>query len=1615
MALFTGIGDFFRGVFGEDDEEKRRRKQREQQEAAARRAQASQPKPQITPVNNQPPKQVQDLFKPKTNPDPLGVTTKLQQTQPAQPKPKPALPDEEFKALTTKGTENKKILGWNAAAVLPKAYEKVDKVAVDRNYSTNKDKYVAEFDRLDEGRKQILINESRKLAEKGDKAATRTLQVLEETNRIKKGSLPKDKLQTAADYASVPGRSILRVGTGMAQGVSGLYDLATPGEGTSRTSKFINKVAENQDKSAKEAGVEKAYKITNVPVEIASYLLPSTLAAKLGGKLPKGAKLTEDLAERIAKTVDNGGDANKVRQFLANRVRQNMTLDEVLEEAAISARYMGQNTARGGDTSPQSVATDVAAGIGGGLLFPGRRIRQMDAEDIPEEALGGATSAASNAPDMFDEILDDLRRGRGDEVTQTGSQATVEQAQQALEEKGLRNVTDSELKALADNEDAIALDRKRARDELIRRADEAEQVTNAADPLNRPAFQHKRDVENVINAEEQKLNDFLNNNPGLSRQQIEAAVEAARQRTEKLVQELNDSRYAAMRAVEKQGDEASATVQAGQEAVQAAEDVKAAATTPSPQAVVETPPASPSPEVQANDAYRVADDLFDNTPAEVRDDLSMWQRFSPDRAIRENITRPLEAGINRGISALQRSDNRAARGVGRLFTGFSREAGVTPELQTARMKLRGGVETGKINREAIADLSKGVADESRERIWATLDPEFAARMGKSVDNLTPEETIIRDKLKTIIDSTTQENLRRGLITPEQAANGSYIKRAYSVYDGVDADAKKFESQFRQELMNQFKGRKQVSDEMLETAITDPTYLVGKKTAESEAIWAMQDYGNFLAKNGDVSPTARPGYTQLPDSPVFGEAAGKFVPRNIAEDFTGFQYTNAMTSAFNDLVTAYDRWGLRQAKKQILTVFNPAVRLGNQVTNRGIFSQLSGTNPLQFNAVYTQVGNMIKQNHPLYREAVSQGLTGVDITNADFYAQRIAQATGDANQAKKALQWFQKSYSNADDKARITSYVIKRQQGYSPEEAARQVQRGFQDYKSVGYFYDLAAKTPVIGNAFVRFAADSMRIAKNAAVDHPLRSAATVALWANFVNIMSAASGESKDDKQAREDRFGAPKLPFTDISLTVQTPFGEVNVARFAPWYSLSEISSTEVAKFLPVSQSPVRVQDGKLGINPAAMQDPLLGQFVQLGMDEDFRGKSIQDPENTGGDRFAYDELSGEDKRNNALRFLFNQNVPLGREADAIKSAATGEEDIYGKSRSVPQAIARAFGFKVEEFGKEQQKNLKGKQEYFDQIEQIDKELEGMDKASQESWKKLTGYYKLREQVDNEFEPGSKRYKKAAVFDWSEDKWKEYAAHPQLYDLMVRKKKEDQARSIEENKRDPNKAIMPIQPEFDERLSASFRKQLLQNKMVAPGDDAELDQRMYSSPEFDYYQNLKDEYKAQAKKYYPDSGEDEFTDELVKNQDEKFPTKPDILKKYGAAYAAYYAGQTTQKPEFTDQIKAAKEQWTKSTFDWTNKARTARGLPAITWEMWNNPTFGYDESKSGGFGFGFGKGDDTVNVLGELSNFTRGVERPDEAKAKGSADLSRFFGGLTAGQNPGRRKPTLGASARGQ
>jgi hypothetical protein len=1666
VSFFSGIGDFFRGAFGEDDEEKRRRKDRERRDSQQRAQKSQQSRRSVAPKTN-------DFFSKnsKAQPNPFGIPIDKPKTETNNPDPfkatldakKSLSPKEDFRDFRQKEGKNKTILGFNAAALLPKSLEKEYKYEAEGTVNIEKEKYLEGFDKLSEsgGVKQAYVADLQKKAE-NDPLAAKTLKLLENNGRMKGG------LEQFARGSNE------KLAGGLTRGLARGTDQLLPGRNTFGLERF----ADDQEgpKEFTRAGQkgEQFGSIQKGLVDLATIAIP-------GSKLDKMADGT-----KIIKALQKGGNLSKVAGKTAAVLPGSIY--------GTGADYL-QTKGRGDD---QNLAKSAAVGTGldvglsllpagiGTLIRKARGNQALDAVDdkllkgIPDELKDdvarklrgvdtieapqvGKTDGLRDVPiadfkntdtTSWNEAIQNVNKG---ELSKTNGPVEV-----VLTKNGYKLVEGNHraVQALNNGDTTIKakIISKEGLDEIAKRdgphikmgmqdsytqkqldahfSTPAPQVGKTVDPLE--ALKDATPNSTVVRDIERGLDNAI---PAPSN--ATHNLDAARERISKQIEDINNitrshvegiqrtptlsvgdktklteevaNKYRAVRAdldntlakTTSQVDEAGKAIDtaqtARQEVIGEVQQAKAATpevgTKAAGVADVETGPS-------------VNDLVFKDAPKFEEKGRSILQTLSPDRVVRENITNPAEQYLKGKVAKAQTSENALSRGLGRLFQGKSREAGVGSELLTAKMKRRGAADLGKLQRETIADIGKELDEASKTKVWALLDPEQAAKLGVAPGSLNPAEAAYMSELKEVIDANTQALLSRNLITPEEAANPSYIKRAYGAFE-LDRELKGAYDASRSDLIKQFKGRKDVDAEgLLETGITDPSWLVAKKAAETQSAVGMVDYGNYLVDSGIAKDFPAPGLVQMPESKLHGGASGKWVPKNVSEDITGFKYTMGWLNAYDELVTHYDSWAVRRGKKALLTVFNPAVRGGNQMSNRILFSQLNGINPVQFNAAYAQVGKMMKSNHQIYREAVEYGLTGVDITAADF-AKRIGDSTGSGNLAARGIDWVKSTYSRADDKAKIAAFMVHRNRGYSAEEAARLVQRGFQDYNSVGYFYDLAAKTPLIGNAFVRFASDSTRIAKNAALDHPMRTIATVAVWAKFVDQMSKMSGESAEDKATREGRFGAPKVPFTDISMTVQTPWGEVNAARFMPFYQLNNIGNP-VSKALPISGNPLQ---------PEGWQDPLLGQFAQIAKDEDFRGKSIQDPDNVkfgdGTTKFEMDPLSADEKRKNVFRFLFNNNAPVGREVDSLFSSLgkepidgvigdSGGEDIYGKKRTPAQAALRALGVKVEQFGEEQAQEARQTEDYFKRKEEIDRDVEGLDPKTQAAFRRLTGMYKLRDEKDNPFKEGGKINVKAPVYDFSEQKYGEYMQSPELFKLM-----EKRARMEAE----ANDA--PLNPIFDPRLPESFRLQLIQQKSIAPGDDIELQDRMYEDPLWDTYKAIQDEYKAKGAAYYPESN-GEFTDEMVKHQDAPWAEKPPLWKAYTDAKAR------GEDPQWSDELAAVREKFEMDKLNWTNNERKARGLPPIPAEQWFNKTFGYSPEKtssgySSGYSRGYGGGggggsssrQNDTNKLNNIANTT--VSSPlDYIQPKDMPAIQALLRKLEAGGGGRKATPKLGAASRG-
>lgn len=215
--------------------------------------------------------------------------------------------------------------------------------------------------------------------------------------KAKKSLDEADKNHTSQWVAPVI--SAGRVGTGIAQGVGGLYDLATPGKGQNRFTQATTRRAEEQDKLAKDLGVEKAYKVGNVIGEAVSYLSPAILA-----KSTKAAEGASFLSKNLDNMIKLGDDPGRVRRLVSEAGKEFFDPTNLEQEARLTGRYLGQDSARGKEITPKVLVENAVQSIAGAFLSPLLRGVTRLGRGGTDEAIDAATSATAGTPGIVREL-----------------------------------------------------------------------------------------------------------------------------------------------------------------------------------------------------------------------------------------------------------------------------------------------------------------------------------------------------------------------------------------------------------------------------------------------------------------------------------------------------------------------------------------------------------------------------------------------------------------------------------------------------------------------------------------------------------------------------------------------------------------------------------------------------------------------------------------------------------------------------------------------------------------------------------------------------------------------------------------------------------------------------------------------------------------------------------------------------------------------------------------------------------------------------------------------------------------------------------------------------------
>lgn len=116
--------------------------------------------------------------------------------------------------------KNKTIFGWNAAALLPKDYEKTYSVKTGREFDASEDTFLKQFDNLSDEFRNVYVGDLQKQVEGGNENAKRTLDTLNRYGRLK------------GDFSDFLEGANERFYGGLSRGTARTVDFVLPGVNT---------------------------------------------------------------------------------------------------------------------------------------------------------------------------------------------------------------------------------------------------------------------------------------------------------------------------------------------------------------------------------------------------------------------------------------------------------------------------------------------------------------------------------------------------------------------------------------------------------------------------------------------------------------------------------------------------------------------------------------------------------------------------------------------------------------------------------------------------------------------------------------------------------------------------------------------------------------------------------------------------------------------------------------------------------------------------------------------------------------------------------------------------------------------------------------------------------------------------------------------------------------------------------------------------------------------------------------------------------------------------------------------------------------------------------------
>ena len=618
------------------------------------------------------------------------------------------------------------------------------------------------------------------------------------------------------------------------------------------------------------------------------------------------------------------------------------------------------------------------------------------------------------------------------------------------------------------------------------------------------------------------------------------------------------------------------------------------------------------------------------------------------------------------------SNNVAAKEVQNTLGSFITNLTTTEGFQEARRELFGSKNNSNNLLTRIGDsLNNMIGNDKRAlyRVHSLLDPEAFANEPKegrpnSVEDLSFSELRLFNTLRATNDFIHEWHYRNGFLDENtyQKNKGKYFARAYKeieekqyadIYDAINKAKAGAEFDI-------FKKRKEFS-EIEDLTLSDPIYITVKRMGTMAHNKAIFDFAEKVANDANYK-----SYSKLSEVPEknqkyykklngngnpkrFGDLTNKYVPIEIYEQLYGTQFASQYMSTINDFATKYDNMFLRQLTKKLKTVGSPLTRAANVISGFS-FAMLGGVDPINLLVKKPDARRSLESYDSWAQELTKAGLlggqlSGLDIKRAGKESQGlgvIKNVLGD--KAAKAYETVDQlasdTYGKVDDITKIAYYrTLVENYGVSKEEAIKATAKQMQNYNTVTNAFKLAAKLPFIGNAFIKFKPDSMRILYNTFKEKPVFGLLFVAMLTGLAKSFSKLSGESDEEREIRESRPNTTKFKIGNL---VDVNFGwkiggtEYNVARYLSPYTMYDKGYknnlvSDMSEYAPLQIQYLGRGRGLAGYAPK-LSDPLLGPIAQSLFDMDNSGLKISDPR---ANNFVGQTLSSKQQWFNRVKYV--------------------------------------------------------------------------------------------------------------------------------------------------------------------------------------------------------------------------------------------------------------------------------------------------------------------------------------------------------------------------------------------